>query len=178
MPGDFYPTVDTRCVDGLLHHFDLRKERIVDICAPQGSSIVDYLRALKYNAFPRDNAFEKNVHGTWIVTNTPYTLPLVDEILRHSVRRVISGEVLGFAGLYRKHFDSASTRADVFENCMRYYAEITLRFRPWWRESREKQPFHNFVWHVWTAERVTHARKLWYTPPYDPKYATKKARQS
>lgn len=29
--------------------------------------------------------------------------------------------------------------------------QIKLRFRPWWSESREAQPIHNYVWQVWSS---------------------------
>src|SRR5215217_5195040 len=116
VPGDHYPTVDTRCVDGLLHHFDMAKERIVDICAPQGSSIVDYLCSKGYKAWGTADAFAPKLAGkpTWIVTNTPYDRPLVDQIIRKQISRATSWQVQGVACLLRLNFDHAKTRADMF----------------------------------------------------------------
>jgi hypothetical protein len=35
-----------------------------------------------------------------------------------------------------------------------YFGQIKLLFRPWWSEERKSQPIHNYVWHIWTHERL------------------------
>lgn len=174
VPGDFYPTVDTRCVDALLYHQIFRaNDVVVDVCAPQGSSIVDYLVSREYQAYGGDDAFAEHVAAHWIVTNPPYTRPLVDQIIRRQIERVEKAELYGVACLLRTNFDHASSRADIFENCPRYMAQLKLRFRPWWSEDRENGAIHSFVWHIWTAATHRVHGVLYYTPPYDPKYASK-----
>ena len=59
-------------------------------------------------------------------------------------------EIYGFACLLRAYFDYAKSRSDMFEKCDQYNGQIKLRFRPWWVDSKKKQPIHHFVWQIWT----------------------------
>lgn len=144
---DNYRTIDSRCVYGLLQHFPLNG-RVVDVCAPSGSGIVDTLLERQRNAFCVGDAFTNLVAAEWIVTNPPYTRPLVDNIIRRQIKRIMDREVGGVAILLRDKFDYAKIRADIFEHKF-YFGQIKLRFRPWWSEVHEHQPFHTFVWHIW-----------------------------
>jgi hypothetical protein len=146
VPGDYYPTIDRRCVYGFLEHFQPRG-LVVDPCAPQGSGIVNTFLECNYLAAGFPDAFGE-FGAEWIVTNPPYERPLVDEIIRDGIRRVMSGEVVGAAYLLRSTFDHAASRAHLFEHAY-YDCQIKLRFRPWWSDDHSKQPIHNFVWHVW-----------------------------
>ena len=151
VPGDYYPTVDGRCISGLIEHFtESLKVGIVDVCAPDGSGIVDAFRRMGYEAQGWDDAFldTPSEFNGWIVTNPPYTRPLVDRIIERQIERVTSGEVLGLAVLLRAGFDFAKSRAVLFEH-LNYYGQIKLRFRPWWSDEHTAQPIHNYAWHVW-----------------------------
>lgn len=180
IPGDYYRTVDTRATDGLAHHFLNKEIRIVDPCSPNGSSIVDHLQARGYRAAGTPDAFASRLmyaprlRADYVVTNPPFSRPLVDQILRHLIDRVARGELSGVAALMRTNFDHAKTRADMFEKCPHYYGQIKLRFRLWWSDERKEEPIHSYVWHIWHWGRASFPRVLYYTPPYDPRYVVKK----
>lgn len=178
-PNDHYPTIDTRLIDGLLHHFPLYGEHICDPCSPNGSAIVDYLNIMDRNAYGLEDAFsELKYPTTWIVTNTPYTVPLVDQLVEHFVSQFNTrGDLEGVACLFKTAWDHASSRDRFTDLCPRYYGQIKLRFRPWWTDEREHNPQHSYVWHIWTRGRHRAKRTLYYTPPYDPKYASRKKRK-
>ena len=148
VPNDFYPTIDSRCIYGFLEHF-APDGLCVDVCAPEGSGIVDTLKECSYNAAGLPDAFAENITAQWIVTNPPYKRGLVDEIINRQIKRVECGEVFGLAVLLRSNFDFAKGRQAMFEHPL-YFGQIKLRFRPWWSESREAQPIHNYVWQVWS----------------------------
>ena len=148
--NDFYPTIDSRCVYGFLEHFT-PKGLCVDVCAPDGSGIVDTLKECGHNAAGLPDAFAENITAQWVITNTPYTRGLVDEIIYRQIKRVESGEVFGLACLLRSNFSFAKSRMPMFRDNPLYFGKIELLFRPWWSESREAQPIHNYVWQVWSA---------------------------
>lgn len=149
VPNDFYPTIDSRCVYGFLEHFT-PDGLCVDVCAPDGSGIVDTLKTCGHNAEGLPDAFAENISAQWIVTNPPYKRGLVDEIINRQIQRVEQGEVNGLAVLLRSNFDFAKGRKAMFDSPL-YFGQIKLRFRPWWSESREAQPIHNYVWQLWKA---------------------------
>lgn len=147
--GDNYQTVDERCVQALVETLD-PKGRLVDICAVQGSAIVNQLRGLGYDAHGAPEAF---VHHecSWIVTNPPYDLSVVDKFVEHALAHVAAGETTGAAFLMRANWDFSSRRAKFFDSPL-YMGQIRMRFRPWWTESRIAQPMHNYVWQLWTRQ--------------------------
>ena len=177
VPGDYYPTIDPRCVYGFLEHFQPRG-LVVDTCAPQGSGIVNTLQKCGYQAEGLPDAFGLLPGGVeWIVSNPPYSrelvtmvfpkfpdlhiappdpesivgtrvLPLVDAIILRAIRFVEDGRAMGAAFLLRSTFDHAKSRAFLFEH-PHYWGQIKLRFRPWWSDDHSKQPIHNYVWHIW-----------------------------
>lgn len=147
--NDDYRTIDDRCVYGLLTHFALRGH-IVDVCAPDGSGIVDTLIKLNRDAHCVADAFVPVVFAEWIVTNPPFTRPLVDQIIHRQIERIDEGQVKQVAILLRGNFDFAKSRSSLFENPF-YFGQIRLRFRPWWSDVHKHQPFHNFVWHIWSS---------------------------
>jgi hypothetical protein len=185
IPNDYYPTLDTRCVDGLLAHFSvtISRCRIVDMCSPSGSAIVDYLTSIGFDAHGASDAFEPSfdagkfgssdfVRTTIGITNPPYTKSLVDPIMRKQIGRVEAGQLHYFAALLRTNFDHAKTRLDMFGSNPNYWGQIKLLFRPWWSESRKHMPFHQYVWHVFThKKRDDYPRVAYYDAPFDPKYA-------
>lgn len=149
--GDYYPTVDKRCTYGFLEHFQ-PAGLCVDVCAPDGSGIVDTLIECGYKAKGLPDAFTNDIEANWIITNTPYTRKekvLVDRIIYRQIERVRTGEVIGFAALLRSNFKFAKSRKPMFKENSLYRGEIALLFRPWWSDNREAQPIHNYVWHVW-----------------------------
>ena len=178
IPDDYYPTLDTRCVDGLLTHFHLWNAPIIDMCSPSGSRIVDYLNSRGYDAHGVGDAFATTLYTgggralPFGVTNPPYKRSLVDPIVKRQIERVQKGELKLCAFLLRTAFDHAMTRQDIFANHPHYWGQIKLLFRPWWVESREHVPFHHHVWHVWINEpRYTPFPAVaYYDVPYDPQY--------
>lgn len=144
---DHYPTIDERCIYGLLEHVSPRG-LCVDPCAPSGSGIVDTLVKCGYESIGKPDAFAEFEAG-WIVSNPPYKRGVVDTIIRHQINRLVEGEVFGVAMLLRLGFDCAAKRVGMFRDCPFYYGQVRLMFRPWWSESRESSPIHNYVWHVW-----------------------------
>lgn len=190
--GDHYPTVDTRCQDGLLHFFPLpitgtrlfgnailTGTQIVDVCADQGSAIVDDLRLRGYDAhgvgdaFCSDEDLKRSAGGNvdWIITNTPYELSKVDKIIWRQIERVEKREVEAAAFLLRSTFDHAAKREEMFDHPI-YAGQIKLCFRPWWTESRDKSPFHNYVWQIFRCpSRLTDPFVFRYYAPYEKRYA-------
>lgn len=180
-PGDHYPTIDTRCLDGLLHFFPLpvMRTRIVDVCANQGSAIVDELRLRGFDAhgigdaFCSDEDLIRFVGGKvdWIITNTPYELSKVDKIIWEQIERVQRRQVTVAAFLLRSTFDHAAKREEMFDHPT-YAGQIKLCFRPWWTESRDKSPFHNYVWQIFRCpSRLTDPFVFRYYAPYEKRYA-------
>jgi hypothetical protein len=169
---DHYPTIDTRCTDGIVKTLNMSKQfEIVDICADQGSAIVDHLITLGYSARGVGNAFQENIGGNFIITNTPYERAEVGPIMRRQIKRIDDGEIFGAAFLLKTGFDHAKAYADMFDNKY-YYGQVKLRFRPWWTEDRSVAPIHNYLWHVWRHDSTFPPCVLYYTASYDPKYAS------
>jgi hypothetical protein len=176
--GDHYPTIDSRAVDAFLYHF-LHTSKIVDVCADQGSAIVDYLRSISREAYGLPNAmcddseFPRGMDA--IVTNTPYTRPLVDDIIWRQIERVANYHVPTAAFLLRSTFDHAAMRESMFK-CPFYYGQIKICSRLWWTESREVSPIHNYSWFVFRRANPAQSPRtpvmLYYYPPHDFRYAT------
>ena len=147
---DYYPTIDKRCVYGLLEYIGV--DNCVDVCSPNGSGIVDTLKECGKTAYGIADAFVDKVNAEWIITNPPYKRVLVDKIINRCIRRIKDGEVFGVAVLLRSNFDYAKSRWDMFAGNEYYYGQIKLLFRPWWSVEHKKQPIHNFCWHIWVNE--------------------------
>jgi hypothetical protein len=154
-------------VDGLLACVNILPP-VVDMCAPSGSGIVDALKSRGVSAYGCSSAFENPLphNPRWGITNPPYSLDVVDEIMRFQISRVIRGELEGFAALMRTNWDHASTRQDIFKNCSWYYGQVKLLFRPIWFEKKVggHTPFHNFTWFVWHNEQQAYPRVMYYAP--------------
>lgn len=170
--GDFYPTIDTRVVDGLLDKVSLYG-KIVDPCADQGSGIVDYLRQKNYDAFCVADAFS-GFESDWIVTNPPYLRDKVNRIVYAQIDRVRRGETKGFASLHRSIFDFAKTRTPMFTDPL-YSGKIHLCFRVWWSEERDMEPKHNYVWHLWIPGVKILPHESYYYAPYDSRYTVRRS---
>ena len=147
--GDFYPTIDDRCINGLLHHVK-PAGLIVDPCAPDGSGIVDQLTAAGFDAVGLPDAMGEFI-GEWIITNPPYDRRIVDKIIRRQLDRLEAGEFRGMAVLLRSGFDHAKSRKWLFDSPL-YAGQIKLRFRPFWSQDRKASPIHNYVWHLWQID--------------------------
>lgn len=175
--NDHYPTIDTRCVDALLHFVPhTNTEGIVDVCAPQGSAIIDYLKSLGISAWGIPDAFSNDGidSAKSIVTNPPYDISVVDKIIYHQIERLKQPNGLEMvAMLLRTNFDHAIGRKEMFSENKYYWGQIKLCFRPWWTKSRRMPPFHNFVWHIWTHMPHYEKRVVYYYPPFDPQYQAK-----
>lgn len=157
IPGDFYPTIDERCVDAFLQHF--QPHFVTDPCSPDGSGIVDTFIKRGYNAVGLVDAF-CDFTTDWIITNPPYDRKIVDKIINRQIERVERREVTAMAVLLRSGFDFAKSRAAMFDHPM-YYGQIKLRFRPWWSENREAQPIHSYVWQIWHKDTVGYPRVMY-----------------
>lgn len=153
--NDHYPTIDKRCIYGLLEII-VPTGPCVDVCAPGGSGIVDTLTKCGYDVFGIPDAFTKNkLEAEWIVTNPPYKRPLVDNIINRQIERVEDLEVHGLAVLLRTAFDHAKTRTAMFKH-KSYAGQIKLLFRPLWFSGRKRrEPMHHFVWHIWSVNSPT-----------------------
>lgn len=156
LEDDSYFTIDPRCVYALLEHFDLTPYSVVDPCAPSGSGIVDTLKDCGVKAYGKADAFDDSFLGKWHVTNPPYTRGLVDEIVWHQIKLVMAGKIWGFASFHRWQFDHASSREHFFKHNSFYHAQIKTEFRPDWKERKpgDKNPFHPYIWHVWTHDNI------------------------
>lgn len=180
LPDDHYTTVDPRCVYAFLQYFRPRT-RIVDVCAPNGSGIVETLKGCGFDAVGVPDAFADTVPGHWVVTNVPYKpVDRCNAIIQRQIQRVMNGEIMGFASLNRWQFDHAVTRKNFFQNNSWYYGQIKTLFRPEWltdeqKEERraagekEHQPFHPYIWHVWTFDNKGLPVIMWSDgEKYDP----------
>lgn len=152
--GDFYPTIDSRCVKALVETLPaLKIMSIIDPCAPDGSGIVDSLLAMGIKARGTPNAYAKNLKADFIVSNPPYDRGVVDKIINAQVLRLAdsSSPFIGACMLLRTGFDHAKKYAYLFRDCQYYAGQIKLTFRPRWIEDSKGSPIHNYVWHVWEA---------------------------
>lgn len=149
IPGDYYPTIDPRCVYGFLEHVE-PVGLCVDPCAPMGSGIVETLRECGFQAEGLPDA-NQDFAAEWVVCNPPYKRGLVDIIIQRQIDRIGEGMVSGVAMLLRCNFPFAPVHNPLF-NHENYGGEIKLRFRPWWSADRSKQPIHNFSWHIWHVD--------------------------
>ena len=161
---DNYQTVDPRCVDALVHQFC--PYSIVDVCAPSGSGIVDRFIEIGLDARGVADAFDDTLLNRyvdkWIVTNPPYTRPLVDDIIKEQIERIDESRILNVAMLLRSNFDFAKSRVSMFKNNPLYRGQIKMLFRPIWIEGEQRaQPIHNFVWHIW-QEGYWNNKEVWY----------------
>ena len=161
VPGDHYPTIDKRCIYGLLEYFE-PKGLSVDVCAPDGSGIIDTLKECGFRGECKGDAFADALSMEWIITNPPYERPLVDNIIRRQIQRLEAGEVYGLAILLRANFDFAKSRVDMFDHRL-YAGQVKLRFRPWWSESRKAQPIHNYVWQLWLKGSQREHPRIYYS---------------
>jgi hypothetical protein len=179
--NDHYPTIDTRAVDAWVKFFGdmnttYKNMHIVDVCADQGSAIVDYLKELGYGAWGVPDAFQNRLYEhplikpDWIVTNTPYERPLVEKIIERQIERVEAGEVKGAAFLLRSTFDHAASRFPLFSSKL-YTGQIKIMARLWWTEIREVSPIHNYSWFVFAGRSAFAPVVHYYKPPYNPLYA-------
>lgn len=168
---DFYPTIDTRTVDGLLAHVPLTG-RIVDPCSPDGSGIVDYLVHRGYDAVCVGDALS-DFEADWIVFNPPYLRNVVNDIIYRQIERLERGEVKGVAVLLRSIFHYAKTRQPMF-NRSTYAGVINLCFRVWWFDTRDQEPKHNYTWRLWDLDGG--AKERFYYAPYDERYTVKKGK--
>lgn len=163
MANDNYQTIDPRCVDGFLQHVH-PTGLCLDVCAPDGSGIVDQLVQRGYEARGHPDAFDNGLRAQWIITNPPYKVPLVDQIIMRQLLRLSLREVEGVAMLLRSNFDFAKGRESMFIHGL-YAGQIKLCFRPWWSEERKAQPIHNYVWHLWA--RIPVRPLVYYSYPID-----------
>jgi len=147
---DNYQTIDERCIKALIYKYPITTiSPIIDVCAPNGSSIVDSLLKQGFKSFGVSDAFMDGIEADWIITNPPYKRNMVDKIIERQIRRIEQKEVFSLAVLLRTSFDHAITRQHLFNN--RYYAgQFKLLFRPYWSEERKASPIHNYVWHIWS----------------------------
>jgi len=151
--NDNYRTVDPRCTDAFLKVFT-PQGWIVDVCAPDGSGIVD--RCVERGIVARgvddalgDTLFSENGED-WIVSNPPYKRDIVDTIIYFQINRLREHKVRGVAMLLRANFDFAKSRIPMFRDNPLYRGQIKMLFRPIWIEGEQRaQPIHNFVWHIW-----------------------------
>lgn len=157
-PNDHYRTIDSRCIYGLLQHIH-PTGLCADVCAPDGSGIVDTLVDCGFSAVGLPDAFAYRVDAQWIITNPPYKRGLVDTIINRQIQRVESHEVAGFAALLRSGFDFAAGRIAMFDHPL-YHGQIKLRFRPWWSAERTSQPIHSYVWQIWMDYKHTSSRPV------------------
>lgn len=156
--GDFYPTIDSRCITALVETLPaLKIMSIIDPCAPDGSGIVDSLLAMGISAKGTPDAYDKKLKADFIVTNPPYKLGVVDKIIKAQIDRVAdsSSPFIGACMLLRTGFDHAKKYKYLFKDCPFYAGQIKLTFRPRWIEDSKGAPIHNYVWHVWEAGKLT-----------------------
>lgn len=168
--NDNYPTVDTRCLDGLIKYAHVAGG-IVDPCAKDGSALVDQFLTMGYVAIGLDD-YTAKADGDWIVTNPPFSKNIVTKAVEFQIERINDG-FLGVAILVRNNWAFAKSRKYLFDR-PEYAGEIKLLFRPFWTEDRSMEPKHNYVWHVWQVDGWAHKINGFYLPPYDPRYVVKK----
>lgn len=153
---DDYKTIDTRCLCALMNHISFKDKLVIDPCSPTGSGLIEQLALNKIQCFGMGD-YRESYTCDWVVSNPPYKRPLVDNIVWNLITRLQDGTITGgVALLLRTNFDHAKGREMFFENCSHYYGQIKLLFRPRWFPKRDgdASPFHNFVWHIWTANTM------------------------
>ena len=98
-----------------------------------------------------------------IVTKPPYG-DLAEKFIRHA----LSMDVKYVAMLLRVDWDSAGTRADLFQdNEYGFARKIVLLSRPrwdWWKEPVEgevrKSPMHNYAWFLWHKHKEPNTLRM------------------
>ena len=92
----------------------------------------------------------------WIITNPPFALA------QEFIERALSHKV-NFAFLLRVDYDSAVTRAHLFETCRAFSQKIILRKRIRWIEGSKGSPSYNHAWYIW-KKRNNHLPTIGYGP--------------
>lgn len=131
--------------------FHQPRPTIVDCCADQGSSIVDGLLTLGWNAKGMSDAFDTSTWADLNIFNPPYKRGLVDKIIWHQIKGVDDGRFKAIAALLRNNFDFAKSRWKMFTHPT-YAGQIHMMFRPYWSTERKSSPIHNYVWHIWRID--------------------------
>jgi len=154
--------VDRRCVQALVETVKLdANTKVVDVCSPQGSGIVDYFDGTDIQAALCSDAFIDYVDADWVIFNPPYKRSIVDKIIYRQIQRIVDGQVSCVAALLRTQFDHAKTRQDMFRKNIHYDGQIKMLFRPFWFADGDSTPIHNYVWHIW-SKGSKNFQKVWY----------------
>ena len=159
---DNYQTVDHRCVQALVETVNMSGgTKVVDVCSPQGSGIIDYFEDTNVEALPCSDAFIDYVDADWIIFNPPYKRDIVDKIIYRQIQRIVDNQVSCVAALLRTGFDHAKTRKPMFQTSPYYDGQIKMLFRPLWFIDTDITPIHNYVWHIW-SRGIKSCQKVWY----------------
>lgn len=153
---DDYKTIDPRCINALFEWFGKFKDQLcIDPCSPTGSGIIEQLASNKIQCFGMPD-YRERYACNWVISNPPYKRPLVDNIVWNMIDRLGGDVTGGVALLLRTNFDHAKGRVMFFRDNPHYYGQIKMMFRPRWFEKHDGDatPFHNFVWHIWTASTM------------------------
>lgn len=84
-----------------------------------------------------------------IVTNSPFG-DAATFFIRRALELLPPDGVACF--LLRHAFDAQPGRTDIFRDCPLWAQKLTLLYRPWWTESRDNKPRHEYAWFVWRAD--------------------------
>lgn len=156
-PNDVY-TTPAWCVDALIPHLPARLHVWEPACGP-ARSIVYALTAKGYTVSSSDISIgvdflktEAAPHGvTAIVTNPPYTRPMPQRFIEHSLMlmKPVGGMV---AMLLRSAYGHAKTRQHLFRECPVFACKIELTARVRWYPigpGSDDDPSTDHCWHVW-----------------------------
>jgi hypothetical protein len=135
--ADNYQTVDPRCLEALLGAWGVPGPAEDPCVSEAGESALISQAPWLFGGGPPKS----------VVTNPPYKLSVVDAVVGKHVDRVRSGELVLAAFLVRGSWDQA-VRREVLLDEPPFAGLVRLRFRPWWTDSRDKQPIHNYQWLV------------------------------
>jgi len=160
---DNYQTIDPRCTQALVETLQLSGGiTVADVCAPQGSGIIDYFEGTNIKTKMCKDAFQDFVSSDWVITNPPYARNIVDKIIYRQIQRLVDGDVkLGVAMLLRTSFDHAKTRKPMFQECRHYAGQLKMTFRPIWFDDGDSTPIHNYSWQLW-QKNWDRQPQVWY----------------
>lgn len=100
-----------------------------------------------------------------IITNPPYSKVLCEAFIRRAINLMREPKGL-VAMLLKVDYDSAKTRADMFQKCEAFARKLVLRDRIVWFEGGLHGPSQNHCWLIWDWQN-TSAPTISYGPNYD-----------
>lgn len=175
---ELYETPAWVVIEGLAPHIEIAGSAIGEPCCGRGKMVAALVKAGARTVFPSDvkrhgrrvidmplfrqldfvnsNIIDYPRHLDGLAFNPPYgPQGKLAEAFIHRGLHILqtSARPMWMAALLSIDFDSASTRAQLFEQCEFFHAAISLRRRIEWfpREKDKSGPSVNHAWFIWRS---------------------------